>query len=62
MKEMNTLHCYDGLDKIAKEYVDNTNPYCDAELDPIFSSLDLYEAFKAGYLKALKDYSKVGEK
>ncbi len=56
MKEMNTLHCSDELDEMAKEYADNTNPYCDAELEPLFSDLDLCEAFKAGYLRALEDY------
>jgi hypothetical protein len=52
---MNTLHFTDELDEKAKEYADNTNPYCDADLEPIFSDLDLRVAFKAGYLRALED-------
>ena len=55
---MNTLRCADNLDKKAKEYANSTNPYCDTEFEPVFSDLDLCEAFKAGYLRALEDYKR----
>ena len=57
MKDIAALHYSDGLNELAKEYADNASPYCDAELEPIFSDLDLYEAFKAGYLEAMKKFS-----
>lgn len=55
---MNTFRCADNLDKKAKEYANSTNPYCDTVFEPVFSDLDLCEAFKAGYLRALEDYKR----
>ena len=52
-KEELSLLTSSELAEAAKEYASNTNPYCDAGLEPIYSDLDIAEAYKAGFLEAV---------
>jgi len=43
------------LEEDAKQYAECATPYCDADLEHDYTALDIEEAYKAGYRKALLD-------